>query len=619
MTTAPMISLETIHQGNRASRARERDLIRNDGRFPWRHFRLPNRQLPRGEWYSSDNSDSEDDTPKRFKLGYWPPAPTQPEELLDDSLTTLHLQEVESRPETAVHSCHYCSSIFLDLRRKQASHTTRRDRTGSGEKGWRTSEKKLDLNVEQATAAAEDGCNFYATLVRLDGGPSKGLNNEHFGMAQGRIPYQITMQQDACVFSPGRRAGEFLDFVLYPVPREKSSHPYLGHELPPNLLPNSQLSFRRVRGWLDECRLSHTRCNTFQHQSFMPKRLIEVTAADKGIRARLVTNAPLAPYAALSYCWGGDQKSKTIKQILADYEKNIPFDTLPQTLQDALAVTLGVGLRYLWVDAMAIVRDDPNDIEDQISQMHRIYLGASFTIAAAQAVTSSDGFLAPRSQYQPTKVKARFDDNVFGEVLLAPKAEEFGDYNLFTRGWTFQETQLSSRILAYGRRELVYCCLERIHRDGGYERAMYRVPGHTYDHFARDPARQIVRHLDPGNQNYGANSHPVGWGHMVAAYMNRFLTNGADKLPAISAMAEEYVRTQPVTSYHAGLWKEYFLRQVLWKTSFRETATRPPASAGYRAPSWSWAAIDGGITAWVNGNIWQPEPTYTYTASLLDV
>ena len=94
---------------------------------------------------------------------------------------------------------------------------------------------------------------------------------------------------------------------------------------------------------------------------YMPKRVIEIDQTSPSLRAWLSTDAPAAPYVALSYCWGGDQMAKTVKSRVTDYEKDIPLHTLPQTIQDAIVVTRGIGLRYLWVDAMCIIQDDGDD------------------------------------------------------------------------------------------------------------------------------------------------------------------------------------------------------------------------------------------------------------------
>jgi hypothetical protein len=77
---------------------------------------------------------------------------------------------------------------------------------------------------------------------------------------------------------------------------------------------------------------------------------------------------------------------------------------------------------------------------------------------------------------------------------------------------------------------------------------------------------------------------------MVQHYTDHHLTFLKDKLPAISGIAEYYGRKMG-DEYIGGLFKKSLLPSLLWK---RELAIRPRPGE-YRAPSWSWAAIDGTI------------------------
>jgi hypothetical protein len=168
-------------------------------------------------------------------------------------------------------------------------------------------------------------------------------------------------------------------------------HRTIGYYLPPNLLPDSQLSFARARSWLEACDRGHANCRAHAIAApYMPRRVLEIQSTSTMLRARLTANANLAPYAALSYCWGGDQMAKTVKSRVAAYEKDIPLHTLPRTIHDALIVTRGIGLRYLWVDAMCIVQDDGDDMAEQIGQMYAVYRSAYVTISAATASTSQE-------------------------------------------------------------------------------------------------------------------------------------------------------------------------------------------------------------------------------------
>lgn len=77
----------------------------------------------------------------------------------------------------------------------------------------------------------------------------------------------------------------------------------------------------------------------------MPKRLLSIERDSNGVY--LVIPLPMCRYALLSYCWGGDQCTKTTKQNLASYEQGINVGTLPRTIRDAIEVTNKIVLKYL--------------------------------------------------------------------------------------------------------------------------------------------------------------------------------------------------------------------------------------------------------------------------------
>ena len=80
------------------------------------------------------------------------------------------------------------------------------------------------------------------------------------------------------------------------------------------------------------------------------------------------------------------------------------------------------------------------------------------------------------------------------------------------------------------------------------------------------------------------------WVERLQKYSTRELSKPEDKLRAIAALAR---RTSAATGfeYKAGLWREHFPQALCWSVEFYETV-RPTV---YRAPSWSWAAVDGEI------------------------
>ncbi|KAL9123600.1 MAG: hypothetical protein Q9217_006983 [Psora testacea] len=85
------------------------------------------------------------------------------------------------------------------------------------------------------------------------------------------------------------------------------------------------------------------------------------------------------------------------------------------------------------------------------------------------------------------------------------------------------------------------------------------------------------------------------WDGVVDIYTRSALTEGGDKLIALSGVAKE-MQSLLQDRYLAGLWERYLGEQLLWWVSHPlsansgNTTSRPQK---YRAPSWSWASIDG--------------------------
>lgn len=79
------------------------------------------------------------------------------------------------------------------------------------------------------------------------------------------------------------------------------------------------------------------------------------------------------------------------------------------------------------------------------------------------------------------------------------------------------------------------------------------------------------------------------WRSVLFAYTRGKLSKDSDKLIVISAIAREL---QPLMRcrYLAGLWEADLVFQLAWCS-----CDHLPPSMVYRAPSWSWASIDGNV------------------------
>ena len=78
------------------------------------------------------------------------------------------------------------------------------------------------------------------------------------------------------------------------------------------------------------------------------------------------------------------------------------------------------------------------------------------------------------------------------------------------------------------------------------------------------------------------------------------MTKHTDKLPALSGIAGA-IQRQTKDAYYAGIWGRNFLVDLLWRLEnpdygmhgYRSRDARKPDA--WRAPSWSWASVDGVI------------------------
>ena len=158
-----------------------------------------------------------------------------------------------------------------------------------------------------------------------------------------------------------------------------------------------------VRGWFGECLRTHT---VYSNEGNFPVRLIdtETRFPIRTVRLRWSEEGEIGPYVALSYCWGGMQSLITKRETAQDFTDGIPASMIPKTLLDAINITHELGLRYIWIDALCIIQNDPEDVAREVGKMAEIYQQACITISAACAGNVDDGFLAPRSIQIPPSV-----------------------------------------------------------------------------------------------------------------------------------------------------------------------------------------------------------------------
>lgn len=356
----------------------------------------------------------------------------------------------------------------------------------------------------------------------------------------------------------------------------------------------SSLAEDIARFWLEDCFAKHERC--MSEAPMLPKRVIDVESGHEPFLC--IPEGKRDRYAALSYCFGNGPVLTTTGQTLTERQAGIKMSILPKTVRDAVTWTRQLGLKYLWVDSLCILQDSLTDWEVELSTMADIYRDATVTIAATAASHAGDGCAPMRNKLQLASCTP-----VPGIVVEANFLREewiFTKGPLEKRGWTYQEIQLSRRVLRCGGEELAWQCrtCKRLERDP------VGSMGHITDHATR--TYHGTRTLDDEEMMNGPSSFR-GWYQMVAHFMSRDLTYSDDILPAFSGMARHFAellrrnktRTKSKSSssivlklypdseihpYICGLWEDDLLHGLLW------WSVEPGSPILYRGPSWSWVA-----------------------------
>lgn len=328
-------------------------------------------------------------------------------------------------------------------------------------------------------------------------------------------------------------------------------------------------------------------------------------------------------YAALSYCWGPKQYENLIatKESFNGMLENIPLPSFPLTLRDGILVAHELGLRYLWIDALCIIQDDDDDKDNEIPQMRRIFSSAHCTIIAATAAHCHAGFLHAREPppspelYVPYPGPGVKNGHVF---LRKHDPDQWTLYDpledpINERAWTLEERLLSPRRLIYSKNHLRWICETTELTNGGDLEDRKWPSERRIDRMDRLPPNlspRITTSTIIGDAAFQQQDTWFSWLAIVQEYNLRCLTNSKDKLRAIGGIADLY-HLKTNDQYCAGLWRSHLAEELLWKVfhpraslSSMLAESRDPTSTStpsitlfprpkYRAPTWSWASVDG--------------------------
>ncbi|KPM45528.1 hypothetical protein AK830_g1068 [Neonectria ditissima] len=432
---------------------------------------------------------------------------------------------------------------------------------------------------------------WIADIDDADGFQVLGFHEE--SSAEGAKDYQLMGGFAFCVDDGEVPSSQLLFLKLHRlIPLIESQ---LGAVIEGRKITESPLSpsvLDKVKAWMSQCTEQHEH----EKSASPPTRVLEIGQNGDKVFLRS-SNSATADYASLSHCWGSVRPATLTLSTIETLSMGIRTSELPQTFQDAVWLTHQLGIRNLWIDSLCIFQDDHDDWTKESAQMCDVYRNSVLTIAASRAAGSSEGFLGTRLNRSYISIPFHTDGisgNVSVSALplssvgnLIQESLQMKEEPLTGRAWALQERFLSRRTLHFSRSQIHFECERRFFSEDGFGGSLWSI-GNMFT-----------------LNNYDAEWHKEScrrhWREVVTLYSERKLTFEDDKLPAVEGLAAYYSLDSipkdgvsvPGNRYLAGLWFDDLLQDMCWEIDRRNAPGVRPQT--YRAPTWSWASVDGPI------------------------
>ena len=274
---------------------------------------------------------------------------------------------------------------------------------------------------------------------------------------------------------------------------------------------------------------------------------------------------------------------------------------MPQLYRDAVILTRKLDIQYLWIDAPCIIRDSKAHWTKESARMSDIFANSLLIIASQSTHDVHEGFgrkpiadvpswttgILSNHSDTPLPLSSRRSLPFSHDPRLYQKTKhdhDFGVHILDLRAWTLQEALLSSRYLRTNSEQMVWTCDQTFFRESSDEPVFHDNFNSSGPAFAKEI-------------NTETNLSPR-WRQMIQMYSDREMSYEIDKLPA-SAHNHHNLSQE---KYLVGVWFSDLHRQLLWclqsgRIQSSETTLQAPRQ--YCAPPFSWASLNGPITAYL--------------------
>ncbi|KAJ9662294.1 hypothetical protein H2198_001428 [Neophaeococcomyces mojaviensis] len=535
-------------------------------------------------------------------------------------------QSLDNVAEAAKRGCHLCITVYMHLDPAALRAFRRYINASIGRESPDSTAGRLNSGFASIHPIARDQArlNFRWVACPEAASPSdKGkmglLRGNSFEPYANKNDSRVTLSSEAS-FNQGRMDSE-LSVELILMNPIYAVEPGVRTISAKSTSTASDECFEIARQWLDDCSFNHMKCSANEAAGPIqkPTYLLDVTIkGPKGVPGvKLVDGQfldPFTEYVTLSHCWGisRDPNMKRIrlhKKTLGALRQGVASSSLPKTFAEAAIATAKLGYRYLWIDALCIMHDNEKSVLEEVANMHRTYGEATLNLAATGAPDDSTGLFFSRNALalQPATVEVGEGFGISGgsyKVLRSTIWEDLVDASpLAQRAWVFQERALSKRTLHFARNEILWecqqmCCSEVFPK--GLPVTMKNMSDQERRQNGIGPASPVSEksfNFTVPKATFNKRTHhqrTTNWHSLVEAYTEGRQTYTSDKLLGISGLARQYLsrnRLKP-SDYAVGLWRPTLPHSLLWRIH-DSVGKRPPK---YRAPSWTWASIDGRVS-----------------------
>ncbi|KAH7312987.1 heterokaryon incompatibility protein-domain-containing protein [Rhexocercosporidium sp. MPI-PUGE-AT-0058] len=421
---------------------------------------------------------------------------------------------------------------------------------------------------------------FKLTIDCVETGEDSGEENDGSDEHAATMGPVETAQQTESESVEPRPPVPIWSFVMQPA---KDVEGGIGHYTPPKESDHPEILELGQR-WLSKCKAEHLTCNN-QNPAFRPTRLLEIVSPT---RARVVmTNDKISslPYATLSHCWGKGKTLRLMTSNMNELQSGISIDDLPSSYREGISVCNKFGFRYIWIDSLCIIQDSLDDWRQEAMAMRDVYRNSMLNIAAAAAAENADSSFTARdaSTIPPLPIETQWEGLEHRKYFLT-NANAYRDEVAFSplrrRAWVVQEVWLASHNLYLTKNQLWWKCCE-IEASEAYPEGL------------PEELSSQGSLTGFGKQRYDVVGLHHSWNRLVETYSGCDLTVLSDKMMAFAGIAQHFqILLGSDDVYVAGLWYSQLPQALCWFSTKEDRAYRPST---YRAPSWSWASLEGAI------------------------